>query len=330
MPEKTLKIAFTGSTVLTPAYPTGLADVPGPLTAIMPGARRMRASSRKDPINAQFAFIVFPYDHLVIDDEKHRDADYKYPGVRNTRTGVCFLEREHLTIDPKPKEQVLSFDKTPANGSPSVGSSGAEWIARWEDFAEGKAKLKLKAVGKDADVVRVELPAGKVSAAFVAEPIARINFGYGSHPATFPYAQTIVVTLTFKEEVSAVTLVSTGLGGKGADPSRLKLAWHGRTEMEILFGNGSLASLDNMLRNSFVGHDHEGDLDLEFEIIYDVVDCPTIGGKRPLPRIKSHEILQVPCVSSMITATEEPARISGKTNADITSAVADTDDRRKR
>jgi hypothetical protein len=303
-----LTIAFTGNTVLTPDYPDNLWPIDGPLSAVLPGARHRRPSTLGTQIDSQLAFMTFRYRHLLIDAYNSRDADYKYPGTRRVTAGLCFLEREHLELVTRPIERQLTFDPSPITCAPAIGSTGALWIARWHDFAvEGQASIRPQVFVDQGDHVRLDIPAGHISAAFVSEPIARVDFDYGYYKKVRPYAQEIVVTLTFDDSVPYVEFLSwpfvEGTGLPPAEPSSLKFKWCDASTMKIIVGNGSLASIESVLRSSFAGHDHEGDFDVEFEVTYDVVNCePDYYGVKPLPLITNHEILRVPCIASMVAA----------------------------
>lgn len=300
---RTLNIAFTGNAVLTPAYsdPPRFPPIDGPLVAVLPGARRVRRSTfPTDQINAQFAFLKFPYRHLVRESGEDRDADYKHPDLRNVKAGLCIFEEEDLQLVTRPKETQLTFDPSATTDPPTIGSSGTGYIARWGDFAAGgESRIRDNVLQGNVDAVRVTLPGGKVTAGFVAEPIARINFDYGDSSPTLQYAQQIVVTLTF-DDIEEVTFSVSRRGGPAA-PSVLRFRWYDSPNIDLLFGNGSLTSILNTLSGSFVGQDHEGDFDVEFEVLYDIVHVtPDHLGRRPLPQIKSVEVLRVPCIASMI------------------------------
>ncbi len=333
---KTLKIAFTGNAVLTPPYPDNLGPIQQKLYAVMPGARRVRQSDlRPDQINAQFAFLKFPYRHLVVTEDDDRDADYKYPDTRDTTTGLCFLEREHLFIEQPPHEQTLTFDSSPATGTPTTSSTGVGWIARWRDFAAtGNSGLKRDILNVAGDYSRVQIDAGHVSSGFISEPIARIDFDYGDDPPTRSYAQEIVVTLTYDDSTPYVTLRSAPFKpfpGGSAEPSALRFDWYDAPEIKILFGNGSLSSILNALKEPpLAGNDHDGDYDIEFEVLYDIINIqPDSQNRLPLPRIISNEILRVPCVASMIDLIS-PEGTAATTTADVTTtAIASKDARRQ-
>jgi hypothetical protein len=301
---KTLKLAFTGNAVLTPAYPDNLTPIPGPLYAIMPGARRVRRSDfQNNQINAQFAFLTFPYRHLVVEEPSDRDADHKHPDTRDTKVGLCFLQREHLFISPPPLDNQLTFDDSPATAFPTTASTGVEYVARWADFAAaGNTELNDGFLDGEGDYVRVQIDGGKVSASFVSEPIAVIDFDYGEDSERRAYAQEIVVTMTYPDEAEFVLVAAEPFSDEAAEPSVLKFYWYDASEIKILFGNGSLASINSVLSGSFAGNDHEGDFDVEFEVLYKAVHCePDQLGRLPLPQIVSNEILRVPCVGSMVS-----------------------------
>lgn len=332
---KVLKMSFTGSAILTPAYPTDLSPIDGPLTALMPGARRVRRSTFEDQINAQFTFVVFPYRHLVHESQDERDADYKYPDIKNVTTGLVFLEREEMRIEAfvsdRPNGElpngIISFDTSPSTGTPSVNSTGAGYIARWEDFAAGGNSRVVWGLHGEGDFVRIIIPAGEVSSGFVGEPIARINFDYGQDSPTKAYAQKIVVTMFFDDVFTDVTLNSTVFGGGPRDPYKLRFRWYDKSSIELLFANASLESMLNVLRGSFVGQDHEGDYDLEFEVLYDPDERPNPNrprlihvrpdaeGRLPLPQIRSLETLRVPCIASMITSSPEALEVAPESDA---------------
>ncbi|HYI11148.1 MAG TPA: hypothetical protein VEK57_18975 [Thermoanaerobaculia bacterium] len=305
---KYLRVAFTGNAVLTPDYPDDYQPIFGPLTAVMPGARQRRPSTfRTDPIHAQFAFLKFPYPHLVLENDEHRDADYKFPDVRDATTGLCFLEREELRL-VTPASNVLTFDPTIPTHYPTTASTETEWVARWRDFAlGGNARLRPGVLTGEGDYVRVVLPGGDVTASFVGEPIARIDFDYGA-PYPRVYAQEIVVTLTFDDSIPSVILEALPFQGTGARPSFFEFRWYDSPEISIQFGNGSMASIENVLRGSFAGLDHEGDFDLEFEVLYDIVDCnedDPFFRRLPVPRVISREVLRIPCIATMLEPQEE-------------------------
>lgn len=307
---KRLRLSFTGSAVLTPAYPTDLTSIQGPLLALMPGARRARRSTFADQINAQFTFACFPYRHLVHEAEEDRDADYKYPDLKNVTTGVAFLEKEELRIEQPPPGGMISFDSSSSTAAPTLASTSAGYIARWGDFAAGGEAKVIPGPNDEGDFVRVVIPSGAVSSAFVHQPIARINFDYGPNSATKAYAQKIVVTVDFDDRVEEVTLIASRFGAGTRNPYKLRFNWYDSSEFEILFGNASLESLLNVLRGSFVGQDHEGDYDLEFEVLYDESESPVIHcerdsvGRLPLPQVMTLETLRVPCIASMITSEQ--------------------------
>lgn len=300
---KVLRMKFTGNAVLTPDYPDGLEPINGPLYAVMPGARRRRNSPFVgQQIDAQFAFVMFPYQQLIVKASNDRDADYKYPDVATARTGICFLEREDLAVEATPAENQLTFQAGDTSGFPTIGATETKWIARWRDFASGgRAALKPTVLTSPGDYVRVRMPAGHVTAGFVAEPIARLDFDYGLAPVPRPYAQEIVVTMTFADTVPSVTLSCQPFPGSGGQPTFLTFGWFGSPSIDLLFGNGSLASIQSVLTTPIAGHDHQGDYDVEFDVLYDAVNClPDNAGRLPLPHLKSFEILRVPCIASMI------------------------------
>jgi hypothetical protein len=304
---KLLKLAFTGSTVLTPDYPDDLSPIPGPLVAVLPGARRVRPSTfRTNQINAQFAFVRFDIANLAVTegDRTSRDADHRHPDLRDPVAGLCFLERESLFLDPEPLDTALSFDNSAITTYPTTSSTATKWIARWRDFAAGGNPFLLPEVFGDVDVTRVLISSGVVSSAFVHEPIARISFDYGVNPETRPYAQEIVVTLSYDDSVESVSLVAISLSDDGTprEPSRLTFKWYDKPEIKLLFGNGSLAAIQSVLQGLFAGQDHQGDFDFEFEVLYDVVFCEDDDLNRlPLPRITNNEIHRVPCIASMVS-----------------------------
>jgi|GEM_PF-5827572 len=301
---KTLKLAFTGNAVLTPEYPENLQPIAGPLYAVMPGARRVRQSDfPNNQINAQLAFLTFPYRHLAVALPSDRDADYKHPDIRDTKVGLCFLQREHLFIFPRPLENELTFDNSSSTEFPTTASTGVGYVARWGDFADYRpTALKGGFLSGEGDYVRVQVDGGKVSASFASEPIALIDFDYGEHSVKRAYAQEIVITMTFPDATEFFQLQSAPFSGEAPSPSALKFYWYDASEIKILFGNGSLASINSVLSGSFAGNNHEGDYDLEFEVLYNVVDVqPDQLGRLPLPQIVSNEIMHIPCVSSMVS-----------------------------
>ncbi|MGA8806531.1 MAG: hypothetical protein WB973_01550 [Thermoanaerobaculia bacterium] len=321
---KTLKLAFTGNAVLTPEYPENLQPIAETLYAIMPGARRVRQSDfPNDQINAQLAFLTFPYRHLVVKEASDRDADYQHPDIRDTKTGLCFLQREHLFIFPRPVENTLTFDASPATDFPTKDSTGVGYVARWGEFADGgESALKGGFLSGEGDYVRVQIDGGKVSASFVSEPIALIDFDYGENSDKRAYAQEIVVTMTFPDETEFFQLQSVPFSEEAPGPSALKFYWYDAPEIKILIGNGSLASINSVLSGSFAGNDHEGDYDLEFEVLYNVVDVkPDQLGRLPLPQIVSNEILHIPCVSSMVSGPRSnvPSTKLGRPSANAVS-----------
>ncbi|MBV8547409.1 MAG: hypothetical protein JO093_08715 [Acidobacteria bacterium] len=313
---KILKLAFTGNAVLTPEYPENLQPIDGPLYAVMPGARRVRQSDfPNNQINAQLAFLTFPYRNLVVEVADDRDADYKHPDIRDTKTGLCFLQREHLFISPHPLENKLTFDDSAATDFPTKTSTGVKYVAQWSHFADGGGSaLKKGFLSGDGDYVRVQIDGGEVSASFVGEPIALIDFDYGQNSDKRAYAQEIVITMTYPDETEFFQLQSRPFTGEAPGPSALKFYWYDSPEIKILFGNGSLASINSVLSGSFAGNNHEGDYDLEFEVLYNVVDVkPDQLGRLPLPQIVSSEILHVPCVASMVSppkSTETPTTLA--------------------
>lgn len=301
--SKTLRMSFTGNAVLTPAYPDDLQPRNGPLTAIMPGARRRRkALFDHQQINAQFAFLQFDYPQLVVEALNDRDADYIYPSEEDKQQGLCFLEREQVFLQVE--DGPLTFRDGDVTAYPTVDSHETKYIARWDDFALGNAKLKPGVLERFDDYVRVVIPHGEITAGFVAEPIARIEFDYGPvTPVALPYAQEIVVTIEFEDAVTEVTLRCDPFPPfmENEESSFLTFTWGGRPSIDLLFGNGSLASIYSVLTGPIAGHDHLGDYDDEFNVLYDIVDCKEDDdGRQPLPHIKSSEVLRIPCISSMI------------------------------
>jgi hypothetical protein len=327
---KSLRMKFTGNAVLTPAYPDEtdghLLPKDGPLVAIMPGARRRRPGVfERQQIDAQFAFLYFEYAQLVLQQNDDRDADYKYPDETNIRTGVAFLEREEISLEVGAGR--LTFVEGSTTGSPQVGSRETKWIARWKDFSFGRGKLKPGVLHGHDDYVRVVMPTGEVSAGFVGDPIARIDFDYanidqGETSIVFPYAQEIVLTVDFADSAQFVRLRCDPFGG--GRTSYFTFTWGGRSTIELLFGNGSLASLQSVLTGSIAGHNHVGDYDAEFDVIYDIADClpDTPNHRLPLPHIMSFEILRIPCIATMIDSD------SG-TFAPATADVLDLKERRE-
>jgi hypothetical protein len=317
---KILRMKFTGNAVLTPEYPDDLEEEDyGPLVAIMPGARRRRQGLFSRPqIDAQFAFVKFDYAQLVVTGPKDRDADYKYPEETDVHTGVCFLEREEIYFDIPPIESTLTFVPGDVSGTAQIGSTQTQWIARWKDFSFGRGALYADVVGsKTRDCVQVTIPGGEVSAEFIAEPIARIDFDYGNpgEPSYVrPYAQQVVVTMTFDDSRPYVRLRSDPFNPvTNEESSYLTFIWGGRSTIDLVFGNGSMSSLQSLLSGSFAGHDHQGDYDSEFQALYDIVDCPpdTPNQRQPLPHILSFEISHIPCISTMIGA---PTPVEGPKN----------------
>lgn len=311
--SKKLRMAFTGNAVLTPAYPDDLQPKDGPLTAIIPGARRRRhALFEHQQINAQFAFLKFDYPQLVVQANNDRDADYVYPNDEDKQQGLCFLEREEIFLQVS--DGPLTFKSGEVTTYPHVGSQETEYIARWEDFALGRAALKPNILKSFGDYARVVVPQGEVTAGFVAEPIARIEFDYGEdQPIPFPYAQEIVVTIVFDDDVQEVTFQCDLFPPhhRNEETSFLTFTWGGRPTIDLLFGNGSLASIFSVLTGPIAGHDHLGDYDDEFDVLYDIIDCEEDDeGRQPLPHIKSAEILRIPCISSMIGDTGGTAPVA--------------------
>jgi hypothetical protein len=320
---KTLKLAFTGNAVLTPEYPDDLQPIAGPLYAVMPGARRVRQSDfHKNQINAQFAFVTFPYRHLVVKDETDRDADHKHPDTRDTKIGLCFLQREHLDIYPPPLNGELTFDDSSTADFPTTATTGVKRAARWSDFASDGEPELYDVLNSEGDYARIRIPAGHVSSGFVTEPIALIGFDYGNFPPPpTAYAQEIVVTLTYPDDTPSVFLYASPFAGEATEPSTLRFDFYDASEIKILFGNGSLASMISVLNGSFAGNDHEGDYDVEFEVLYDVVDCPEDQNNLlPLPQILSNEILHVPCVASMVALPGSTARSKASARSSANAA----------
>jgi hypothetical protein len=331
-----LKFAFTGTSVLTPDYPDDLAPIPGPLIAVMPGARRVRPSSfRTNQINAQFAFVTFPIGHLDVTqgDRSSRDADHRHPDLRNPVRGFSFLEYENLTIDPPPLDTYLTFDSSPMTTFPTRHTTGARWIARWRDFAgQGFPYIEPNAVTSDIDAVRVIMPGGYVSAGFDHEPIARVSFDYGPRPETRAFAQEIVVTMAFDDSVESVSLLASSLSdGTPLEPSRLTFKWYDKQEMKLLFGNGSLAAIQSVLNGSFAGQDHQGDFDFEFEVTYEIVTCQEDeNGRLPLPRVMNNEILRVPCIASMVSGPTNTFTTTASSRQPAVAAIRESGPMRRR
>lgn len=325
--SKVLTMKFTGNAVLTPEYPDDLTPRQETLYAIMPGARRRRRSVfDRQQIDAQFAFVMFSYGQLLVQVNNDRDADYKYPDITTVETGVCFLEREEIALETQPADDMVRFVPGDATSAPHVGSRDTKYIARWTDFALGRASLKPHVFdSQGGEYVRVKMPAGEVAAGFVAEPIARIDFDYGDTPKVFPYAQEIVVTIPFSDDTQSVTLSCTPFDGSLAQPSLLTFTWAGKPSIDLLFGNGSLASLLSVLTGPIAGHDHEGDYDVEFDVLFDIVDCPGDSqGRQPLPHIKSFEILRIPCIASMIGQTTTQVPQLRQKSQKVQASVAET------
>ena len=300
--SKYLKMKFTGNAVLTPEYPDNLNAINGPAHAIMPGARQRRQSEfHGQQIDAQFIFVTFPYAQLVVAADNDRDADYKYPTVITADTGVCFLEEEAIVVETTSQSDTLTFVNGDTSSFPTVNSHETGRIARWTDFSHGAGALKDGIPETPGHYVLVTIPGGEISSGYVSNQIARIDMDYGDVSEAAPYAQEIVVSIPFDDSVTSVSLSCTPFPGSYAQPSFLTFIWGGRPSIDLLFGNGSMASLQSVLSGDVAGHDHQGDYDVEFDVLYDIIDCPADGnGRRPLPHIRSTEVLHVPCISSMI------------------------------
>lgn len=320
--SKYLKMRFTGNAVLTPDYPDDLANgpaIPGPLYAIMPGARRRRKSAFDgQQIDAQFAFVIFDNRQLMVDGTDDRRPDYKYLRGDNTELGVCFLERENVLVTTGPTSDSITFVNGNTSGFPNLNSSETQRIARWKDFAFKRAYLKphvLEDPTTISDYVRVIMPGGQVASGYISNQIAKVDFDFYQTSTPAAYAQEIVVTIPFEDSAQNVTLSCTPFPGSAEKTTSLTFIWGGRPSIDLLFGNGSMASLQSVLDGSIAGRDHEGDYDVEFEVLYDIIDCTIDGDSyRPLPHIRSAEILRIPCISSMI------GQQSGDSSTDATPA----------
>ena len=327
---KLLNLSFTGNAALTPEYPDNLKPITGPLKAIMPGARRQRPSLFDGQhINSQFVFLLFPFRQLVVSRGRlSRSTDYKHPNETAPETGVCFFESEQITIQstkpPREGNQLYFVEGDVTKRFPKVGSKETAWIARWTDFSFGYGSLKPETLTDPGDYVRMVMNGGIVSAGVSHEPIARLDFDYDRKVDPFPYAQQIVLTMTFDDDVENVDLVCTPFS-KTADTTTLTFTWGGRPSIDLFFGNGSLASLQSVLAGSVSGHDHEGDFDVEFDVMLDIIKCRADAqGRQPLPHIRSAEVSHVPCTAAMVAMPSTFDFSSVSTTDDTIIAPADT------
>lgn len=299
--SKFLNLKFTGSIVVTPEYPDDVQQqICPPLIAMMPGARRRRRSGfRGKQVDAQFAFVVFDYGQILKDGESARDADYKYPSIDTVSQGVCFLEREDLLVNVEPSP--IRFVDGDTSLPPTVSSRETKRIARWSDFSNGNGQLKARVLQDHGEYARVVMPAGTVSSGYVSGLVTRIDFDYGDAPRAAAYAHEIVVSIEFPDDSPSVDLQCIPFPGSTDQSSTLTFTWGAKPSIDLLFGNGTLASLSNVLTDAVAGQDHGGDYDVDFNAIYDIVNClPDAHGRTPLPHIENLEILRVPCAPTMI------------------------------
>jgi hypothetical protein len=234
-------------------------------------------------------------------------------------------------VEPTLNTTVTYEESGPAaEGLPSKDSRHAAWIGNWADFAKaGSPKLKDLST-QTHSYVEVELPAGHISAAFLCDTvdIPRARFLFGESPQERFFAHEAKVTLRYPAETTTFTLRSEPFDDRpGTD---LVFRWGDKREFDILIGNGSFASLENVMKGSFCGQNHETLTDFEFEVLYDVVDCARDAtGRLPVPRVSAREIRQIPCIITSIpagTTGVDPAA-PGSANARRTSFTG-FDDRR--
>lgn len=318
--EKLVHLSFTGVSVVSPAYSARPAQR-GEIRAVMPASPRARRASKSTvQINAQFAFAEFALRHLV-ESDTNRHPDFRF-GPENAQRAICFLSAERLTLANKPvNDGVITYEENdpsynPAGGGvPSISSRHAGWIANWNVFAAaGKPRLKdLSALQQS--YIELILPGGHVSGAFRCDTpnISQAQFLYGDSKPQY-YAHETVVTLRYPASTTNFVLRSQPLnGGRGTD---LTFTWGDADAIEILLGNGSLESINNVMKGDYCGHDHRTLTDYEFECLHDVVDCERDeGGRLPVPRVHAREIRQIPCITSMIGTSSAEDRSREKTGS---------------
>ncbi|HEX7139694.1 MAG TPA: hypothetical protein VF219_17715, partial [Vicinamibacterales bacterium] len=164
-----------------------------------------------------------------------------------------------------------------------------------------------------------------VASGYESSLIARIDFDYGDWPQPVAYAQEIVVSIAFTDLSPSVQLNCAPFPGSGGAPSVLTFTWGGKPTIDLTFGNGTMTSLLNVLTHGTAGQDHEGDFDLDFGILYDILDCdPDQDGYRPLPHIRSLEILRVPCTSTMIGTPTTTTATSTSSETERAAAERET------
>ena len=299
--EKLVHLSFTGVSVVSPAF-AGEVTSPGPIRAIMPHSpRARRASNQQVQIDTQLAFVEFALRNLVQeDDTRHPDFEFGQVGKRRA---ICFLHDERLKPAEKPLDDGVAYevnDPSFVSGIPSIASTHAGWIANWGEFAKGQNPALKTLSPAQQSYVELELGGGKISGAFRCDmpEIAKAQFLNGAEQSRY-YAHETLVTLRYPASAQTFTLSSTPFGGQPA--TDLTFTWGDDDQIEILVGNGSLASIENVMRGVFCGRDHEAMTDYEFECLYDVVDCdPNPEGRLPVPRVNAREIRQIPCIISMI------------------------------
>ncbi|MGZ8731588.1 MAG: trypsin-like serine peptidase [Thermoanaerobaculia bacterium] len=253
-------------------------------------------------------------EHLV-EGEGNRGVDHKYDdpndGGRKQR-GMVFLSREKLTPLIRPANgDSVSYDQSGDAPRPEVNaavtSTHAGWIANWNEFAGAGAPALKELTSQSQSWTEVELPGGRISSIFRCEQetLARAEFVYGEEPVRRHYAHEAVVTLEYPNDTKTFTLRSRSFDDDS--PLDLVFEWGDETTFEILIGNGSAMSLENVRNQTFCGHDHESLTDFEFEVLHDVVDCARDRrGRLPVPRVFAREIRQIPCIVSSITSTTLP------------------------
>jgi hypothetical protein len=291
--KRIVNLAFTGACVVTPAYRNS-STAQGPIRVLMPSAPRARfASDLQTQIDAHFAYSVFAQAHLD-DTRGNRQPDFSWPVGNQPAKGVCFFHDETIAPVAPPLNRAVTFDES--GGDPSEGSTDARWIANWHRFAATRNPLLIS--GGDAPLVRIELPAGHISSRFVTAPVTKIRFAGSDAEEPDYYAHEIVVSLEYPDDAEAFVLRSMTSNGQPAD---LAFRWGDADAIEIAFGNGSLASITNVLDRAVAGHTHRSTTDYEFELLYDIIQCmPDMLGRRPVPQLCGREILRVPCLASMI------------------------------
>jgi hypothetical protein len=267
--------------------------------------RARRASNPSIQIDAQLAFVEFSLRQLV-ESDTNRSPDFRY-GSGRTRRGLSLLSAERLTVAEKPLngDRVTYEEDDPTyrpqgDGVPSISSKHAGWIANWEVFARGaNPRLKdLSTVGQS--YVELILPGGHLSGVFRCDTpdISRAQFLFGQSQPQY-YAHETVVTLRYPLTTRDFVLRSESLNGNTT--TDLTFTWGDADEIEILIGNGSLSSINNVMLGDFCGHDHQTLTDFEFECLYDVIDCARdVDGRLPVPRVLGREIRQIPCIVSTI------------------------------